>query len=131
MHVLCPCQSNRKALELCAEATKEHDFKDWWWKARLGKCYYKLGLYRDAEKQLRSSIKVQPVIQTYLELVNVYVRLDLPNTALDVLQEAWYVILVTLRTLLFIESSVCLVLSAKSSQLSRALCWVLRVSTTC
>lgn len=33
----------RKALELCAEATKANDFKNWWWKARLGKCYYKLG----------------------------------------------------------------------------------------
>lgn len=35
--------NTRKALELCAESTKEHDFKDWWWKARLGKCYFKLG----------------------------------------------------------------------------------------
>jgi tetratricopeptide repeat protein 8 len=35
--------NTRKALALCAEATKEHDYKNWWWKARLGKCYYKLG----------------------------------------------------------------------------------------
>jgi tetratricopeptide repeat protein 8 len=35
--------NTRKALELCAEATKENDFKNWWWKARLGKCYAKLG----------------------------------------------------------------------------------------
>jgi tetratricopeptide repeat protein 8 len=55
----------RKALELCAEATKavyyskyllyailiikllklQHEFKDWWWKARLGKCYFKLGMF--------------------------------------------------------------------------------------
>jgi tetratricopeptide repeat protein 8 len=35
--------NTRKALELCAEATKENDFKNWWWKARLGKCYFKLG----------------------------------------------------------------------------------------
>lgn len=33
----------RKALEICSEATKENDFKSWWWKARLGKCYFKLG----------------------------------------------------------------------------------------
>ncbi len=33
--------------------------QDWWWKARLGKCYYQLGLLREAEKQLRSSIKQQ------------------------------------------------------------------------
>jgi tetratricopeptide repeat protein 8 len=100
--------NNRKALELCAEATKAHNYKNWWWKARLGKCYYKLGkkysalrtnstnhklyrilgLLRDAEKQYLSSIKEQPIINTYLELCNVYLRLDLPNTALDILQEA-------------------------------------------
>ena len=37
--------NNRKALELCAEATQYHDYNDWYWKARLGKCYYKLGTY--------------------------------------------------------------------------------------
>lgn len=80
----------RKALELCAEATKQHDYKSWWWKARLGKCYYKLGLLRDAEQQLRSSLRQQPIINTYLELCNIYLRLDLPNTALDLLTEARY-----------------------------------------
>jgi tetratricopeptide repeat protein 8 len=34
----------RKALELAAEATVVSDYKDWWWKARLGKCYHKLGI---------------------------------------------------------------------------------------
>lgn len=77
----------RKALELCAEATAVHDFKDWWWKARLGKCYAKLGLLRDAERQYRSSLKDQPIIDTFLELSEVYKRLDLPNTAMDVLQQ--------------------------------------------
>lgn len=33
--------------------------QDWWWKARLGKCYYQLGMMRDAEKQFRSSLKNQ------------------------------------------------------------------------
>ena len=42
----------RKALELAAESTRVVDFKDWWWKARLGKCYYMLGMYRDAERQV-------------------------------------------------------------------------------
>lgn len=37
---------------------------------------------------MRSSLKIQPDIQTYLELCNVYLRLDLPNTALDLLTEA-------------------------------------------
>lgn len=47
-----------------------------------------LGLLRDAEQQLRSSIKEQPIINTYLELCNVYLRLDLPNTAIDLLTDA-------------------------------------------
>lgn len=80
--------NTRKALELCAEATKENEFRSWWWKARLGKCYFKLGLLREAEQQLRSSLKIQPVINTYLDLCNVYLRLDVPNTALDLLTEA-------------------------------------------
>ena len=78
----------RRALELCAEATAVHDYKEWWWKARLGKCYSKLGLLREAEKQFRSAIKDQPVIDTYLELTQIYIRLDLPNTAIDLLTEA-------------------------------------------
>uniref|UniRef100_A0A7S3UNH3 UDP-N-acetylglucosamine--peptide N-acetylglucosaminyltransferase SPINDLY n=1 Tax=Heterosigma akashiwo TaxID=2829 RepID=A0A7S3UNH3_HETAK len=78
----------RKGLELAAEATVHHEYKDWWWKARLGKCYYKLGLYRDAERQLKSSLKDQDMVVTVLELVKVYVKLDLPNTALDLMTEA-------------------------------------------
>ncbi len=35
--------NTRKALDLCSEATKESDYKNWWWKVRLGKCYFKLG----------------------------------------------------------------------------------------
>lgn len=42
--------NTRKALELCAEATKENDFKNWWWKARLGKCYAKLGEEEESTK---------------------------------------------------------------------------------
>lgn len=49
----------RRALELAAAATKECNFEDWWWKARLGKAYYQLGLLRDAEKQLASALKAQ------------------------------------------------------------------------
>lgn len=51
----------RKAMELAAKATQVCEFKDWWWKARLGKCYYQLGLYRDAEKQYKSALRQQPI----------------------------------------------------------------------
>ncbi|CAM9659200.1 unnamed protein product, partial [Phaeothamnion confervicola] len=81
-------RSPRKALELAAEATAACEYKDWWWKARLGKAYYKLGMLRDAERQFKSSLKEQDMVATHLELVKVYLRLDLPNTALDLLVKA-------------------------------------------
>jgi tetratricopeptide repeat protein 8 len=34
-------------------------YKDWWWKSRLGKCYYQLGMLREAEKQFKSALKHQ------------------------------------------------------------------------
>lgn len=94
--------NTRKALELCAEATVVNDYKNWWWKSRLGKCYAKLGLLRDAERQYRSSLKIQPIINTYLELCNVYIRLDMPNSAIDILTEGRYVYKFYIIILLFI-----------------------------
>ena len=78
----------RRALELCSEATQQAEYKDWFWKNRLGKCYYKLALYRDAEKQYRSSLKDQEMLLTYFDLTKVYLKLDIPNTALDLLMKA-------------------------------------------
>jgi len=82
-YMLYYARNPRKALELASEATQAVDFKDWWWKARLGKAYYQLGLLRDAEKQFRSSLKDEEMISTHLELCKVYLRLDQPNSALD------------------------------------------------
>jgi tetratricopeptide repeat protein 8 len=73
----------KKALELCALATQGNDFHDWWWKARLGKCYYQLGLLRDAERQFASSLKNQEMITTVQELCKIYLRMDQPNAALE------------------------------------------------
>lgn len=73
----------KKALELCALATQGNDFTDWWWKARLGKCYYQLGLLRDAERQFASSLKNQEMITTVQELCKIYLRMDQPNAALE------------------------------------------------
>mmetsp|Transcript_21676 Transcript_21676/g.35870 ORF Transcript_21676/g.35870 Transcript_21676/m.35870 type:complete len:504 (-) Transcript_21676:149-1660(-) len=78
----------RKALELAAFATQIAEYKDWWWKAKLGRCYYMLGLYRDAEKQFKSSLKNQDMITTTLQLAKVSLRLDQPNAALDTYQKA-------------------------------------------
>jgi tetratricopeptide repeat protein 8 len=78
----------KRALELAAEATKVNQYKDWWWKARLGKCYYQLGLYRDAEKQYLSSLKEQDMVVTHLELAKVYLKLDQPLKALEIYKKA-------------------------------------------
>ena len=77
-----------RALDLCAEATRAVSCKDWWWKCRLAHCYYSLGLYRDAEHQLVSSLKDQRMTLTFLALSKVYLRLDQPNTALNILKAA-------------------------------------------
>lgn len=81
-YMLYYARNPRKALELASEAVQTSD-QDWWWKARLGKAYYQLGLQRDAEKQFKSSLKDMEMISTHLELCKVYLRLDQPNSALD------------------------------------------------
>ena len=83
-YIIYQLHNPRKALELASLATVAAEYKDWWWKARLGKCYYQLGLLRDAEKQFQSVLKENDMVVTVLELCKVYIKLDQPNTALDV-----------------------------------------------
>jgi len=79
----------RRALELCLEMKNRHQPEgDWWWEARLGICYLRLGLYRDAEMHLLSSIQCQQMSMAVLALSEVYLRLDQPNTALNILEKA-------------------------------------------
>lgn len=78
----------KQALRLCEEVLKKKtSLKDWWWKCRFAKCYYRLGLYRDAEYQLICSLQNQNMALNVLGLSKVYMRLDQPNTALKVLQK--------------------------------------------
>jgi tetratricopeptide repeat protein 8 len=77
----------RKAAELAAEATQASKFSDWWWKARLGKCYYYLNLARDAEQQFRSSLKHFESVATVLELGKVMMKLDQPLALIDLFQK--------------------------------------------
>ncbi|XP_024936761.1 tetratricopeptide repeat protein 8 isoform X2 [Cephus cinctus] len=76
-------QDVRYALDLAVQATQVCQFKDWWWKVQLGKCYYTLGLVRDAEQQFKSALKECKTIETVLRLIRVYVRLDQPLAALE------------------------------------------------
>ena len=52
------------------------DYKDWWWKARIGKCQFKLGMIKDAEKQFLSSLKDQDMVTTHIELSKIAIRQD-------------------------------------------------------
>ncbi|XP_061467906.1 tetratricopeptide repeat protein 8 isoform X2 [Rhineura floridana] len=76
-----------KALDLAAYATQHAQFKDWWWKVQIGKCYYRLGLYREAETQFKSALRQQDMVDTVLYLAKVYSRLDQPLTALNVFKQ--------------------------------------------
>lgn len=68
---------------MAVHATQACNFSDWWWKVQLGKCYYTLGLVRDAETQFKSALKESKSIDTIMRLIRVYIRLDQPLAALD------------------------------------------------
>lgn len=71
------------ALDLAVNANNYKESKDWYWKVAMGKCYYVLGLTRDAEQQFRSALKEYKHIETLLRLIRIYIRLDQPLAALD------------------------------------------------
>ena len=77
----------RKAVELCSLATVRASFKDWWWKERLGKSYYQLGLLRDAEKQFKSSLNDCPTVSATAQLAKVHIRHDQPFAAVAVYEK--------------------------------------------
>jgi len=78
----------KKTLELGSFATALAGYQSWYWKALLGKAYFKLGLFREAEKHLKSSLMLEDMVSTHLELMKVYLRLDVPLTALAHLKDA-------------------------------------------
>lgn len=78
----------RKALELASEAVKAAKSEDWWWKERLGKCYYQIGMFRESEKHLISSIQKQASINAYYLLSHIYIKLDQPSSTISILKKA-------------------------------------------
>ena len=78
----------RKALELASEAVKSAKPEDWWWRDRLGKCYYQIGMFRDSEKHLMASIQVQPTVNAYYLLSQIYIKLDQPGNTISILKRA-------------------------------------------
>ena len=91
-HGVVSCSSffPKLTFSLCftVRCVRVNSYKDWWWKLRVGQCHYRLGLFRDAERQFKSALKDNDTITAYLYLAKVYVRLDQPNAALDLLTTA-------------------------------------------
>lgn len=104
----------RRALELASKAVQLTDGQVWIWKLLLGKCYYKVNLLRDAEVQFRSTIlhpessvdaflwlgkvscplkglicliTIMVVVLPCLLLIQIYLRLDQPLSALEIYQK--------------------------------------------
>jgi len=79
----------RKCLELCSLSTAHFKFKDYFYKLRLGQCYYALGMFRDAERQFESCLRSHgansniSLIPIYLHLSKIYVKLDQPKKAIN------------------------------------------------
>lgn len=79
----------RKSLDLC-EAVAAHHQKhtSWWWNTQRGRCHLSLGKPRDAERHLKASLGQFPHPDTALLLARVYVKIDQPLAALEVLDVA-------------------------------------------
>lgn len=72
------------AMDLAAQAVGvEKSGGGWWWRAMVGVCHYRLGMFRDAKRELEASFSSQPMVFTALLLGKVHVRLDQPLGALD------------------------------------------------
>lgn len=63
--------------QIAAIATKSAGYSDWYWKNQLGKCYYRLGMFSDALKQLHSSLNNQKMVETYAYLAKVICLLEI------------------------------------------------------
>ncbi|CAB3397472.1 unnamed protein product [Caenorhabditis bovis] len=70
------------AHQIAGCATRAAEYEDYYWKNQLAKCYYRLGMLPDAEKQLLSSAKQMYVVETFAFLGKVYNRMDQPVAAL-------------------------------------------------
>ncbi|XP_060529175.1 tetratricopeptide repeat protein 8 isoform X2 [Cylas formicarius] len=74
----------RNARELAVLATQACEYKDWWWKVQLAKCYVAMNMIRDAEQQIRSAVRQHHNIESFIRLVRVYLRLDQPLSAIEI-----------------------------------------------
>lgn len=83
----------RKALDLCKAIADKRQISQnsgisWWWNTQTGRCFIALGNPRGAEKYLRLSLGRFPHIDTALLLARVYVKIDQPLAAIEILTVA-------------------------------------------
>lgn len=78
----------KEASILCEAAIKTHGPNDWWWQARLGKCYFLLGMNTKAVESFKRSLDNQKMSRTYTELCKCHIKEDQPNYAIDKLKTA-------------------------------------------
>ncbi|KRZ09754.1 Tetratricopeptide repeat protein 8, partial [Trichinella zimbabwensis] len=77
----------RLAFQLASMATEASQFKDCYWKIQIARCYMRIGLNREAEKQLKSAYALQPSVTTGLLLSKVYCAIDQPLKAIESLRQ--------------------------------------------
>ncbi|KRX73296.1 Tetratricopeptide repeat protein 8 [Trichinella sp. T6] len=77
----------RLAFQLASMATEASEFKDCYWKIQIARCYMRIGLNREAEKQLKSAYALQPSVTTGLLLSKVYCAIDQPLKAIESLRQ--------------------------------------------
>lgn len=79
----------RVGLQLALKTNAETKGFYWWWKAQIGKCYYKLVLLRDSEEYFREALTKHSdvAVDIYIWLAKVYIRLDQPLRALDIYRQ--------------------------------------------
>ncbi|XP_068632664.1 tetratricopeptide repeat protein 8 [Battus philenor] len=82
------CEADtRKAIDVAFQMLKTDNTIDWWWNYSLSRCYYTLGMYRQADDCLRKALKQNKHICIYLRLIAMYIALDQPIAALDVCKQ--------------------------------------------
>lgn len=74
-------------MEIAIQAQKNDTNPDWWWNFTLGRCYYTLGLHRNAEDSLRQALKQNKHIAIYLRLIAMYVGLNQPLSAQEICKQ--------------------------------------------
>ncbi|ESL09421.1 hypothetical protein TRSC58_02856 [Trypanosoma rangeli SC58] len=77
----------RMVLELASIAL-ERQPKDWWWMSRMGQACYRLGLLREAERQFKAALAIQENVADVMRLAKVFIKMDQPLTAMEVLSDA-------------------------------------------